>query len=425
MLTPYLYNYVKDNNIWYNIIHGQKGIAMSKKKVFLNKDELHCIWRNGYKTCSGFGILRRKEPSTCAEYLILDDGMTVEKCMKEFRIITEPRQDYHMNHDGIITLFSYENDTVKVNCGRNKTVQRIEKGYSKLVIGGDCSVETRELIIKAPAKAPKIINIHRSIESITGEFSQLEADIEFHVKIDIDKMEQDVVKYAESELKVESSIIETVDSMKKFDKIKEMAEYHPLKISLEDPLSMSNTLTFASAGTILCVVAVSIIACMLCCSPCRTCCSCCCEGMIKSLSCCCKLICFTRKIVRTSNESTTPIKDNKKSKKRVLSDSYLCNSLVDDVLELSEYKTPPKKRKTVRFPNEESPWVIENLGTVPTLIKRFNGELFTFNLTDMTIRDENGVKNEVIAMPDFRKTLELRLRNEFSGARRKLSTDKE
>jgi hypothetical protein len=238
-------------------------------------------------------------------------------------------------------------------------------------------------------------------------------------------MEQDVVKYAESELKVESSIIETVDSMKKLDKIKEMAEYHPLKISLEDPLSMSNTLTFASAGTILCVVAVSIIACMLCCSPCRTCCSCCCEGMIKSLSCCCKLICFTRKVVKASKESTTPVKDSKKRKKRVLSDSYLCNSPVDDVLELSEYKTPPKKRKTVRFQDDESPWVIENLGTIPTLVKRINGELFTYNLTDMTIRDINGVKNEVIAMPDFRKTLELRLRNEFSGARRKLSTDKE
>jgi hypothetical protein len=137
------------------------------------------------------------------------------------------------------------------------------------------------------------------------------------------------------------------------------------------------------------------------------------------------LICFTRKVVTAGKESTTATKDDKKIKKRVLSDSYLGNIPVDDILELDEYKNPPKKRKTVRFNDEEGPWVIENMGSIPTLVKRFNGEIFTYNLTDMTIRDINGVKNDAITRPDFKKTLELRLRNEFSGARRKLSTEKD
>jgi hypothetical protein len=301
----------------------------------------------------------------------------------------------------------------------------IEKGYSKLIIGRDCSLETKELLIRAPAKVRNKINIHKSIEKVAGEFSRLEADIEFHVKVDIDKMEEDVVKYADAELKVESSIIETVETMKKLEQIKEMAEYHPMKISLEDPLSMSNTLTFASAGTILCILAISVICCILCCSPCRTCCSCCCEGLIKSMSCCCKLICFAKKTVKDKKKSKVEHTETKTIKKRVLSDSYVGAEAIDEDIEKDEYKNPPKKRRTVRFPDIEGPWTIDTIGSVATLVKKFNGEIFTYNPTDMTIRDINGMKNEVITRPDFRKTLELRLRNEFNGARRKLSTEQE
>ena len=143
------------------------------------------------------------------------------------------------------------------------------------------------------------------------------------------------------------------------------------------------------------------------------------------MSCCCKLICVTKKTVKENKKTKVEHRDTKTIKKRVLSDSYIGTEAIDEDFEKEEYKNPPKKRRTVRFTDVEGPWTIDTIGSVATLVKKFNGETFTYNPTDMTIRDINGVKNEVITRPDFRKTLELRLRSEFSGARRKLSTEQE
>jgi hypothetical protein len=257
----------------------------------------------------------RLVPDTCVAKLVMHRGLG-NLCLDSMKIVSPSKQEYiYLKNGDNVVIFTPVNDTLTFKCGiaNIPETKQLTMGLNKLVIPKGCYARTSELVIHSHSTVidkgllPSVdtLDFSKDVEELSGFIESVHNLNFMRVIVELHELGEDVKHVSVDLASVDESLVE-------FRKIKALTGYHPLNISLTDPLSLTNVTNFSGAvATFLLLLFVCYI-----CYKCATCCApvfgffkCIFGGILgifrKIFDLCGKL-----KVVRDNIEMTTESKDD-------------------------------------------------------------------------------------------------------------------
>jgi hypothetical protein len=210
-------------------------------------------------------------PDTCMAELVLNRGLG-NLCLNSMKIVLPMRQEYiyAKNGDEVI-IFTPMNDTLTFKCGITNITEtkQLTMGLNRLVIPRGCYARSNELIIHSHSMVidkgllPSVdtLDFSKDVEELSG-FIESVHNLNFTKVIEELRDLGDDIKH----VSVDIASVDVVE----FRKIQALTGYHPLNISLTDPLSLTNVTNYWGAtATFLLLIFVCCICykCATCCTP--------------------------------------------------------------------------------------------------------------------------------------------------------------
>jgi hypothetical protein len=210
---------------------------------------------------------------TCVAELVMHGGLG-NLCLNSMKIVSPLKQEYiYLKNGDDVVIYTPVNDTLTFKCGiaNIPETKQLTMGLNKLIIPKGCYARTSELVIHSHSTVidkgllPSVgtLDFSKDVEELSG-FIESVHDLNFtRVIEELHELGEDVKHVSVDIASVDESLVE-------FRKIKALIGYHPLNISLTDPLSLTNVTNYSGAvATFLLLLFVCYICykCATCCAP--------------------------------------------------------------------------------------------------------------------------------------------------------------
>jgi hypothetical protein len=255
-------------NMWGQLLIEEPVIAINSRGEYFYDLGL-CETRNDVTICNPEILNIRLLPDACVAELVLNKGLG-KLCLNSMKIFSPVRQEYiYLNSGDEVVIFSPMNDTLTFKCGIANIPEskQLATGLNKLTVPKGCYARSSELIIHSHSMVmdkglmPSVdkLDFAKDVEELSGLI-----DLNFRKVIDeLNELGEEVKHVSVDLASVDQSLVE-------FRKIRALTGYHPLNISLSDPLSLTNVTSYSGAtATLLMFIFVCYICykCATCCKP--------------------------------------------------------------------------------------------------------------------------------------------------------------
>jgi hypothetical protein len=212
-------------------------------------------------------------PDSCMAELVLNKGLG-NLCLSSMKIFLPVRQEYiYLKSGDEVVIFSPMNDTLTFKCriANIPDSKQLEKGLNKLIVPKGCIARSSELVIHSHSMVmdkgmmPSVdkLDFAKDVDDLSGL-------IESEHNLNFTKVINELSELGEDVRHVSVDLVSVDQSLVEFRKIRALTGYHPLNISLSDPLSLANVTSYSGAtATLLMFIFVCYVCykCATCCKP--------------------------------------------------------------------------------------------------------------------------------------------------------------
>jgi hypothetical protein len=261
----------KMSNNSYNFINLEKPVvaANSLRESFLYDSNI-CTTQNTVNVCPAELVSIHNTPITCAEAMATGQSKYFYLCIAKATIVRPTTQSYiFMNKMQSIRLFSPFPDTVTLVCPAaiQQNATNIVPGNSDLSFHPSCSIKISQLNILSPAKITDTtqLEIESSIPDLSSALENIANDIELSQKVNLSVIVKDFEKFSNLIDTENIDIAKVKETLDQINAIKQIKDFQPLEIDLEDPTSLSTSVAAASFGVNFLFIIVTLILMQVCC----------------------------------------------------------------------------------------------------------------------------------------------------------------
>jgi hypothetical protein len=230
-----------------------------------------CNTKSSVTICEPELLNIRLLPDACVAELVLNKGIG-NLCLTSMKIVSPTRQEYiYLKNGDEVVIFTPINDTLTFKCGivSIPETKQLAMGLNRMVIPRGCYARSSELVIHSHSMVidkgllPSVDNLDfsKNVEELSGLIESVH-------NLNFTKVIEELRALGKDVKPVSVDLASVDESLVEFRKIKALTGYHPLNISLSDPLSLTNVTTYSGATATLLMF---IFVCYLC-YRCATCC---------------------------------------------------------------------------------------------------------------------------------------------------------
>jgi hypothetical protein len=256
-------------DMWGQLLVEQPIIAINSRGEYFYDLGL-CNTASSVTICEPELLNIRLSPDACVAELVLNKGLG-NLCLNSMRIVSPVRQEYiYLKNGDEVVIFTPINDTLTFKCGiaNIPETKKLAMGLNRLVIPRGCYARTSELVIHSHSMVmdrgllPSVDNL-----DFSKDVEELSGLIESVHNLNFTKVIEELRDLGED---VSVDLASVDESLVEFRKIKALTGYHPMNISLTDPLSLTNVTNYSGAtATLLMFIFVCYMCykCATCCTP--------------------------------------------------------------------------------------------------------------------------------------------------------------
>jgi hypothetical protein len=259
-------------NMWGQLVVEKPIIAVNSRGEYFH-DLGVCNNASSVTICEPELLNIRLSPDACVAELVLNKGLG-KFCLNSMRIVLPVRQEYiYLKNGDEVVIFTPMNDTLTFKCGiaNIPETKQLVTGLNKLVIPKGCYARSSELVIHSHSMVidkgllPSVDNL-----DFSKDVAELSGFIESVHNLNFTNVIEELRDLGEDVKHVSVDLASVDKSLVEFRRLKALTGYHPLNISLSDPLSLTNVTNYSGAvATLLMFVFVCYICykCATCCTP--------------------------------------------------------------------------------------------------------------------------------------------------------------
>jgi hypothetical protein len=191
-------------------------------------------------------------PDTCVAELVLNRGLG-NLCLNSMKIVSPVRQEYiYLKSGDEVIIFTPMNDILTFKCGiaNIPETKQLSMGLNRLVIPKGCYARSSELIIHSHSMVidkglmPSVdtLDFSKDVEELSGFIESVH-------NLNFTKIIEELHELGEDVKHISVDLASVDESLVEFRKRKALTGYHPLNISLTDPLSLTNVTNYS--GTVV------------------------------------------------------------------------------------------------------------------------------------------------------------------------------
>jgi hypothetical protein len=259
-------------NMWGQLLVEKHVIAINSRGEYFY-DLGVCNTVSSVTICEPELLNIRLVPDTCVAELVLNRGLG-NLYLNSMKIVSPVRQEYiYLKNGDEVVIFTPLNDTLTFKCriANIPETKQLIMGLNRLVIPKGCYARTSELIIHSHSMVidrgllPSVgsLDFSKDVEELSGFIESVH-------NLNFTKVIEELRDLGEDVKHISVDLASVDESLVEFRKIKALTGYHPLNISLTDPLSLTNVTNYSGAVVtvlLLIFICYTCYKCATCCSP--------------------------------------------------------------------------------------------------------------------------------------------------------------